>query len=207
MTSQQIKSFAEVPTIGGTQYDFILLDASSSMADKWHEMLSAIDSYITTARSAGTSSQVILTTFSSPNRLTEQRNVPISEWIPLQQDYLHLDGGMTALYDGIHAIACSLRDLNPHRASILIVTDGDENASTYTDQNQARSFVDWMRAKGWQVTFMGCDFNNSHQAAALGATKRAAYGTSGAPMHFSDEEKQQFGGYLAAAASPASPKE
>jgi hypothetical protein len=114
-------------------------------------------------------------------------------------------------------MATRLRDLDPPRASIVIVTDGDENSSRYTDLTQAKALLDWMRAKGWQITFIGAGFNNSRQARALGANehtaigvekmrltdatgalakKRARYGLYGESMHYTDEEKQQFGGYL-----------
>jgi len=110
-----------------------------------------------------------------------------------------------------------LRDLDPPRCSIVIVTDGDENGSKYTDAEQARAFLDWCRAKGWQVTFIGADFNNSAQARLLGADarnsigvtkarlleagkklgeKRAAHALYGDDINFSEDERKDFGGYL-----------
>ena len=97
------------------------------------------------------------------------------------------------------------------------MTDGEENASQFTDLIRAKAILNWMRAKGWQVTFIGANFNNSQQASLLGghpasaigvstqrladatgalAAKRARYGLYGEPMHFSDDEKQEFGGFL-----------
>lgn len=217
MTSKQIKAHSAVPEASTKQHDFILLDASSSMLDKWWDTLTAIDAFVLETRGA-IDSHVMLHTFSSSTYgVVEQRNTPIASWTTFREKPVYCDGGMTALYDAINTIGRMLRDINPPRAHVLIVTDGDENASTYTNQTQARAILDWMRAKGWQVTFMGCDFNNSRQAAALGAnehtaigvqkdklsdaaralgTKRRAYGTTGSDMHFTDEEKQQFGGYL-----------
>jgi hypothetical protein len=114
-------------------------------------------------------------------------------------------------------MATKLRDLDPPRASIVIVTDGDENASKFTSSDQAKALLDWMRAKGWQITFIGADFNNRRQAHTLGANehtsigvqqkrlsdataalaaKRARYGLYGEAMHYTDAEKQTFGGYL-----------
>jgi hypothetical protein len=97
------------------------------------------------------------------------------------------------------------------------VTDGDENGSRHTDHSQARAILDWCRAQGWQVTFLGADFNNSRQAKLLGATeqnslgvqaqrlidagkvlgqKRARNALYGDDISFTDDEKRDFGGYL-----------
>ena len=75
-----------------------------------------------------------------------------------------------------------LRDLNPPRCSIVIITDGDENGSRHTTHEQARAILDWCRAQGWQVTFLGCDFNNSRQAKLLGADESNSLGVQAARM-------------------------
>jgi hypothetical protein len=111
-----------------------------------------------------------------------------------------------------------LQALNPPRCSIVIITDGDENGSRHTTADQARAILDWCRAQGWQVTFLGADFNNSKQAKLLGANesnslgvqaqklleagktlgeKRVRHATAGTDISFTDEEKKDFGGYLA----------
>jgi hypothetical protein len=124
-------------------------------------------------------------------------------------------GNIQVLYGGgtavSRAIATGGFDL------IVIATDGYENGSSHTDLNQARAIIKWMEAKGWSVTFIGCDFNNEELANKLGVTasqaigvakkmltdagaslgaKRVANDRSGAPIHWNDDEKQQFGGYL-----------
>lgn len=201
------------------QVDFILLDGSASMSDKWNDTLRAIDAYVDVMRQERVNSQIILSEFSDSQRVgTILRDEHIDSWYPLSRSKVPFDFGGTALYDAINHMGRFMRDLDPPRASIVIATDGEECSSEYTDENQARSILDWCRAKGWQVTFIGCDFNNSKQAAKLGgrpetfigvqkrllsdaarnlAKKRAAYGLYGQDMHFSDDEKSQFGGYLA----------
>jgi Mg-chelatase subunit ChlD len=125
-------------------------------------------------------------------------------------------GGMTPLYDAINMMARELRTTLPLKCSVIIITDGDENASK-TDAPQARALLDWMRSMGWQVTFLGCDFENSRQAKLLGASeanavgvsvrrlvdatsmlaeKRARYSQYGTDMNLSDDEKQELGGLL-----------
>lgn len=208
-----------------SQVDYILLDGSSSMLDKWFESLEAIDQYVGGCIAAKLRSHVFLATFDPVDMDCIQRDCGLDTWTPLSEAPIGSHGGMTPLYDAINIMARRLRDLDPSRASVVIVTDGEENASTYTSLVQAKALLDWMRAKGWQITFIGADFSNAQQAALLGgdrqsaigvqkkllgaagaslAEKRTRYGLYGTPMHFSEDEQQQFGGYLNA---PSAPKE
>jgi len=145
------------------------------------------------------------------------RDVPIADWKDLMPDPVAGHFSMTPLYDAINLMGRKLRDLDPPRCAITIVTDGDEQGSSFTNLTQAKSILDWCRAKGWQVTFIGAEFNNAKLAASLGcnpsaaigvdrkllpdaarslAKKRAMYGLYGDAMHFSDDERQEFGGFL-----------
>lgn len=217
--AQDIKSYASVPQGGQSQVDFILLDSSGSMESKWWDSLTAIDVYVKTLREQNVNSQMMLTVFSESTELSLERDCPISDWRDFMTDPVGGFWGSTALYDAINAMGRTMRDLNPPRAAITIVTDGEENASQWTNHTQAKAILDWARAKGWQVTFIGAEFNNAKQAELLGsnpaaaigvsqqyltdaakelARKRARYAIDGAPMHFTDEERQQFGGYLSA---------
>lgn len=206
-----------------TQIDYLLLDASSSMADggKWHESLGAIEAYVSGLKRENVNSQLMLSTFDCPfggninSRMVV--DVPIASWEHHTTAVAPPDG-MTPLYDAINIMGRTLRDLDPPRCAITIITDGDENGSKFTDVHQAKSILDWCRAKGWQVTFIGADFSNAEQASLLGAAKgsaigvskanlklaagalakkRAKYGLYGDAMHYTEGEQQQFGGYLA----------
>lgn len=208
------------PTTIQTQVDYILLDGSGSMqGDIWWETLDAIDVYVAETARRNVNSQIILATFDSTDIHCTQRDQNIADWTPLRADPIGAFWTMTPLYDAIAECGRRLRDLNPPRASILIATDGDENASNYTDLTQAIAIIKWMEAKGWNVTFIGCDWNNSKLASKLGlkpaqaigvgrkhltsaarslAEKRARYSTTGEPMHWSEDERNQFGGHLPA---------
>lgn len=215
-----VQIFASTPQIGETdgQIDYILLDGSSSMSGQWFDVLDAIDAYVDGVKAAGAQTVVKVATFDSTDLNCIQRDDDIKAWVPFKTSPIGSYGGTTPLYDAIALMGRQLRDLNPPRASIVIATDGDENGSRYTDVVQAQAIIKWMEAKGWQVTFIGCDWNNGtladklgvNKSAAIGVSKarltdaarelskkRARYGASGAPMHWSDDEKQQFGGYLA----------
>lgn len=219
----QISPYAAVPKALRSQFDYILLDGSGSMQDKWWESLDAIDAYVGGLKSEQVNSHIMLSTFTSglnsPIKMWTQRDTPISDWVPLAKDPIGSDFGMTPLYDAVNTMGRQMRDLDPPKAAITIVTDGEEQGSQHTDLHQAKSILDWCRAKGWQVTFIGADFSNSKQAQLLGAgsgtsvgvakanlklaasalaKKRAAFARYGTPMHYTKDEQVQFGGYLGA---------
>lgn len=204
------------PTKSDTQVDFILLDSSSSMSAAWHDAIAAIDTYVGGMKAANVNTRIILSVFGGMTPEYIHTDAPIAAWTPLA---VGMFGGSTPLYDAIHLMTRRLRDLDPPRCAITIVTDGDEADFSFTDCTQAKAMLDWCRAKGWQVTFIGAGFDNLRLAASLGATaesaigtspqrlleatsalakKRQQYGLTGAPMHYTDAEKQQFGGYLPA---------
>lgn len=202
-----------------SQLDYILLDGSSSMSDKWGATLHSLEQFVNVLRSQNIASHGILQVFDSGNLSMIHRDGIIGDWAPLThgEARIPLPGGMTPLYDAINLMCRSLRDLNPPRASIVIATDGEEIGSKYTDAIQAKALLDWCRAMGWQVTFLGCDFDNAYQAGQLGSTpqntigvrkemlklagktlgeKRARNAISGTDINFTDDEKENFGGYL-----------
>jgi hypothetical protein len=211
--------FTSVPSLSNVQHDYILLDGSGSMTNKWYDMLAAIDAYVAGLKVAGVRSHITLHVFDSNDHEYVARSQSIDDWTPLSASPIGLHGGTTPLYDAIAIMGRHLRDWSPPRAAATIVTDGGENASRATDQPLAKAILDWMRARGWQVTFVGAEFNNARQAELLGgqpqsaigvstarltdatsalAAKRARYALYGEPMHWTDGERQQFGGFLAA---------
>lgn len=201
----------------GTAVDYLLIDGSSSMLDKWEDTVAALETYILDLKTAKINSHILASVFTSEDCDMLQRDTPLSEFVSFYDDPIASHWGMTPLYDAINAMGRRMRDLNPNRATIVICTDGEENSSVYTDLTQAKAILDWCRAKGWQIIFIGCDFNNSSQAKALGANedkaigvqkellvdaarelakKRQNYGTFGTDIHFSEAEQRQFGGLL-----------
>jgi hypothetical protein len=208
------------PTIqSSAQIDFVLLDASGSMYDKWRESTEAIDNYVNELRYSEVNTQVTMatfTTYGSSLAFTIVRDTKPETWQRVAYDESITTSGSTPLYDAINAMMTHLRDKNPAKCSILIVTDGEENGSKTTVE-QAQALLNWGRRRGWQITFFGCDFENSRQAKMLGvndsnaigldkkrladatsalAKKRQYYSEFGTKMDFSEQEKKDLGGLL-----------
>lgn len=206
------------PAAGRSQIDFVLLDGSGSMSPKWMDSLIAIQSYVDVLKEQNINSSLLVQVFDTFDLEYIARDCAIADWKDCAREPFGHHGGSTPLYDAINLMGRRLRDLDPPRCSIVIVTDGHENASRFTTHAQAKAVLDWCRAKGWQITFIGAEFDNASQAKLLGATKgsmigvskanlkaatqalgmkRARYGLYGEAMHYTDGEQQQFGGYLA----------
>lgn len=202
-----------------SQLDYVLMDGSGSMLSKWWDSLASLDAFMDVLKTQNLDSHLIVSVFDSTDIDLVQRDETLRDFIPFSQNPLSAHWGATPLYDAINIMGRRLRELNPERASIVIVTDGDDSGTCATTIHQARAVLDWCKAHGWQVTFIGCDFNNAMQASQLGISdnsavgvqkslltdaarslgeKRVKYGRDGSSMHFTDTEKQQFGGYLAA---------
>lgn len=220
MTSTSSSTASAISLRAGTllapQLDYVLLDGSGSMQSKWWATLGTIDTFMECLRAQNIASHGILHIFDSLDKDLIVRDNIIAEWPTFATDPVGAHWGGTPLYDAINIMGRRLSDLNPPRASLVIVTDGDENASK-TNVTQARSILDWCRAKGWQITFLGADFNNQRQAKLLGANEANSVGVQGTKLlaagkalgdkrvrnalygediNFSEDERQTFGGYL-----------
>jgi hypothetical protein len=203
----------------GQQLDYVLMDASGSMSGRWDPSMQAVDSYVAGLTANAVSTKVIMATFCDSHgfQYRRVREAPVAEWPQVYlDDAIEQSGGYTPLYDAINEMGLEIRNLNPTKCSILIVTDGEENTSK-TTLVQAKAILNWLRRRGYQITFLGCDFENSIQAKALGASpqdfigltkerlaeakallaqKRHYYDKYGKPMGFDETEKKNLGGFL-----------
>lgn len=214
----QLTTRSNLPEVAHDQQDYFLLDGSGSMeGPKWWKALEAIDAYIAQLKANNVQTYIRIVVFATNELDCIARECSIDDWVPCLAAPFGAPFTGTPLYDAITVMGIRLRDDNPKNAGITIATDGDENDSDFTDLDQAASILRWMRAKGWQVNFIGADFNNQTQAEKLGmqmentvgvrmeklvdmgrslGEKRAKHARWGTPIEFSEDERQEFGGYL-----------
>jgi uncharacterized protein with von Willebrand factor type A (vWA) domain len=202
------------------QHDFILLDRSGSMAGSmWTEALGSINAYVQKLAEDNVDTGVTLAVFDSndPFQIVRDRITP-KTWRRVSNEDATPRGG-TPLNDATGKLL-DLAEKGPpnggqyDKVAIIIMTDGAENASKeYTTQN-IKARLDSVRAKGWQVIFLGANFDNASQAHSYGtlggqtvnsslgnmrgtmratAEKRALYGSgASASMGYTAEEKKKF---------------
>mgnify|MGYP006098979177 CR=1 FL=1 len=69
--------------------------------------------------------------------------------------------GLTALYDGIFNICKDISEVCDNESNndttIIILTDGDENASQYTKITDIRNLININKELGWKFIFLGAN--------------------------------------------------
>lgn len=202
------------------QHDFILLDRSGSMQTLWVEALNSVNGYVKKLADEGVDTGVTLATFDKDGDVVafdviRDRIIP-STWSPVTS-FDAAPRGMTPLNDAIGKIVAladqGVNGVPYDKLALIIMTDGLENASVELNHLAAKALLDRCRSKGWQVIFLGANFDNAQQAASYGtaagqtvaastanlsaamcdtALMRSAYSKTGAAMNYSEDQKQRL---------------
>ncbi|NBC19970.1 MAG: VWA domain-containing protein [Alphaproteobacteria bacterium] len=159
-------------------HSYILLDRTGSMSGIWDEALSSVNAYAASVaeEEAGgpdtLSTQVTLAVFDSQDGLqfdVLRRGVNADTWSPVTDDEAS-PRGMTPLFDAIGRIVGLAEGDKPERAVLVIMTDGHENASREMTKDGAKAALDRVRAKGFEVVFLGAEFASFDDADAVGVS-------------------------------------
>ena len=145
---------------------FILLDRSGSMASRWEEVLGAIDAYV---RELG-EAVATLATFDAVGTLKYEvirDRVPSTDWKPLTPRDAS-PRGMTPLLDALARIVADAEAAGAAKTVLVIVTDGAENSSREVTRENAKAAIDRCKSRGWQVVFLGADFDAFAEAGLIG---------------------------------------
>lgn len=204
------------------QHDFILLDRSGSMSDKWTETLSSINAYVQKLAEENVDTGVTLAMFDRDmdkmsydvirDRITPKTWLPVTEKDANPRGYTPLNDAIGKL---VAQAKAGFNGVQYEKVAIIIMTDGQENSSRELSIAQAKALLDECRTKGWQVIFLGANYDNVAQARSYGASgqsildampvaamaatmtsvaaTRSAYGSgAAATMEFSDDEKAEL---------------
>ena len=144
---------------------------------------------------------------SNGNAFDVMRNdVPLTQWKALSETELSPRGN-TPLYDSTATLLNLAEQKNADKTVILIMTDGEENYSTVYTLPAIKDRIKNATSKGWEVVFLGAEFNVETQARSYGldgtkffsnkasaelrnditgfATATASYAATGASMNVS----------------------
>lgn len=210
-------------------HDFILLDRSGSMASRWQDALSAVNSYAKKLADDGVDTGVTVATFDSPGGMMNPTSatsgllrqsidftvvrdrITPPTFTPVDATEVLPRGG-TPLNDAVVRMVNLIERGDYTTVALTVITDGEENSSV-TSHAEAKAAIERLQARGWQVIFIGCDFNNVQQAHGYGvvgnmqaevashnlsastaalAGKRMANINRGASMEYTDAEKALF---------------
>ncbi len=157
-------------------HSYILLDRTGSMEPIWSEALSSVNAYADglAALDGGprVDADITLAVFDAQEGLqfdVLRDGVDAQNWHDVTNREVN-PRGMTPLYDAIGRIVSLAEKDRPEKAVIVIMTDGEENSSREMTKVAAKAALDRVRAKGWEVVFLGTEFSNFDDATGVGQT-------------------------------------
>lgn len=157
-------------------HSYVLLDRTGSMESRWAETLSSVNAYASGLASLDggpkVDADITLAVFDSQDGLkfdVIRDDVDAAHWKKVT-DADATPRGMTPLYDAIGRMVSLAEQDRPEKAVLVIVTDGEENASREITRDGARAALDRARARGWEVVFLGAEFANFSDAVGVGQT-------------------------------------
>jgi hypothetical protein len=155
-------------------HSYILLDRTGSMEPIWNEALSSVNAYADglAALDGGprVDADITLAVFDAQDGLqfdVLRQSVDAGDWNDVTTREVN-PRGMTPLYDAIGRIVSLAEKDKPEKAVLVIMTDGEENSSTEMTKKAAKAALDRVRAKGWEVVFLGAEFSNFDDAEGVG---------------------------------------
>jgi hypothetical protein len=92
---------------------------------------------------------------------------PINEVKPLDEK-TYIPRGSTALLDAIGNTLADLNKRNPKKAIIMILTDGQENASRQYKKQQIKELIEECEKKDWYTAYISASWNSIEDAKSVG---------------------------------------
>jgi len=198
---------------------YILIDRSGSMQTRWAETINAVNAYVEglASEKATKKAEITVAAFDNqePFKIVRQ-SLKANEWKAIDTTELS-PRGMTPLFDAIGSLVTLVRKDAPQKATLVVVTDGDENSSHEVRKDAAKAMLDDMRSKNFDVVFIGADFDAFTQGAGLGnaagstlnmtvgnygaamksmVSRSSSYAATGAVGSFSDDDRKNAAGKL-----------
>lgn len=185
---------------------YILLDRSGSMQSQWGEAINSVNTYV---KELPKDTSVFLAVFDHDYNVV--RNTTAKKWEPLDKEEI-TPRGNTRLFDSAARVMYRALDDNAEKTVIVVMTDGEENASQNFKQSDVKALADTMDKKKWELIFLGANFDKVSDVAMnnfgrqrskfvnmttgnMAATmadlsfRSAAYATSDASINYTDEDK------------------
>jgi hypothetical protein len=187
---------------------YILLDRSGSMQSLWVEALSSVNSFAKELANKtdgpAVDSHITLAVFDSQEGLqfdVLRRKQPALHWENVTDKHA-TPRGMTPLLDAIARIIALAEADNPDKAVIVMMTDGAENASREVKREGIKAALDRVKGKGWEVVFLGANFDNISDAGSVGVDRGQQMAMSAGTMDVSMSRLAKKSRFYAAQSAP-----
>jgi len=164
-----------LPVRAGAPLVAVLVDRSGSMAQSLGQMEGGLNDFIRDQADMPGEAGVMLAQFDDHYDILW----PMQPIRTAPQYYLKPRGG-TALYDGIGQIIADINEQLSEEAEhrpvvVVIVTDGNENASKEWDLESIKSWITYQReVYQWQFIFLGANLDAVRLADKFGIPAQAA---------------------------------
>lgn len=157
---------------------YVALDRSGSMASQWKQSIEAINEYVNGLKNEKIEGTISVVAFDSnsenkPEFIDLVKEQSIAYFDPISAVGDVQPRGMTPLYDAAANVMNRALEANSERTVVVIMTDGHENSSKEFTQKTVKDKVEQLTAKGWEVLFLGANFDVAvyTHGAGLDATK------------------------------------
>lgn len=156
---------------------FVALDRSGSMAGpSWDNGIEALNSYVAGLKEADIEGDITVVAFDTHRDVSGKstvdlvdlaNNADISTFQPLTSSVLQ-PRGMTPLFDAAATVMHRAIGRNNKKTVVIIITDGHENSSVEYTQARVKDMVELITKKGWEVVFLGANFDVKSYTTASG---------------------------------------
>lgn len=143
---------------------FILLDRSGSMVNNWTETISSINSFVELVSEKESETKFTVAAFDSMGFDVVRDKKKKKNWKNISTEEIQ-PRSMTPLLDAVGKLNSLVKG---KKCSILILTDGMENASREMTRDGVKAIIDEWKKKDYDVTFIGADFNAFADASSIG---------------------------------------
>lgn len=146
---------------------YILLDRSASMRERWDEAVSSINAYVDELNKTKEEGAVTVAVFDAIDGVqfdVLREAVENKKYKPIEATEASPRGN-TPLYDAVARLLALADKTDTKKNVIIIMTDGEENSSREKNREQTKKDLEAVKAKDWEVIFLGADFDAYHGTA------------------------------------------
>lgn len=152
----------------------VIADRSGSMASIRSGAIEGFNSFLTQQKALPGKANFTLILFDDEYKVVHDR-VPIND-VPMLDNATFVPRGWTALNDAIGKAVTKLNVLNPKKAVIAILTDGEENASKEFTTEQIKNLIRGCEnERKWQVAYLAANQDAFKVGATYGFQKQNTY--------------------------------
>lgn len=159
----------------------LILDRSGSMGGRETDVVNGVNSFLEEQRKIPEAASIAFVRFDSEAIERFRPMVPLAECKPLERSEYQPRGG-TPLLDAVGRTLTEMQEdwrrLQPDRAILVIVTDGEENSSREYKKSKIKEMIEARQNSGkWAVIYLGANVDAFHEAGSMGvwAANSAGY--------------------------------